>query len=308
MGHRASGDRWAGAALPVLDQEGARRLVAAYLAQQCAALVVGDQRLGAGDDSAVHDTRVAGRRIRSTLRVYSPLFDREAADALDGELRWWSGLLGAVRDLQVLQGRLDTLVSGVDPALPRDRVRARIDAALERDRLEHWTRVREAHAGVRHRALLVAVTSWGARPAWSGGVLRSSSAVATMVDRADRTVDRTLRRAAASDDLDELHRARKAAKRARYAAEVLLPVVGPAAAKSARRHERLQEALGEHRDCTVGAELLLRLGSAAGSSPGESFVFGVLHERELRRAQALRAEVQGLVRRRRRPSGSHGPR
>src|SRR6476646_6176968 len=105
MGHRASGDRWAGAALPVLDQEGARRLVAASLAQQCAALVVGDQRLGAGDDSAVHDTRVAGRRIRSTLRVYSPLFDREAADALDGELRWWSGLLGAVRDLQVLQGR-----------------------------------------------------------------------------------------------------------------------------------------------------------------------------------------------------------
>ena len=42
----------------------------------------------------VHTTRVATRRLRSTLRVFGELFDSAAAERLDGELAWYAQLLG----------------------------------------------------------------------------------------------------------------------------------------------------------------------------------------------------------------------
>ena len=54
----------------------------------------------------------------------------------------------------------------------------------------------------------------------------------------------------------ELHEVRKAAKRARYAAEVAVPSVGAPASGLARRMEDLQEVLGNHQDSLMARELL----------------------------------------------------
>lgn len=78
-----------------------------YLAEQQHALLVGDVALRHGDDSLIHRTRVATRRLRSTLRVFSPFLDSNRGRILDGELRWFAEVLGAVRDGQVLKLRLD---------------------------------------------------------------------------------------------------------------------------------------------------------------------------------------------------------
>src|SRR3954453_14512690 len=69
-------------------------------------------RAGANRE-AVHQARVATRRLRSDLRTLRPVLDREWSDHLREELRWIGGLLGRVRDADVLEER----VAGHAPAL-----------------------------------------------------------------------------------------------------------------------------------------------------------------------------------------------
>ena len=54
------------------------------------------------DPEDLHQFRVATRRLRAFLRTGSALVDPEWADGLRAELKWLGGLLGAVRDQDVL--------------------------------------------------------------------------------------------------------------------------------------------------------------------------------------------------------------
>lgn len=58
-------------------------------------------RLGE-DIEAVHDMRVATRRMRSALRLFQPFFKPKALKPFRRELRKLAGLLGDVRDLDVI--------------------------------------------------------------------------------------------------------------------------------------------------------------------------------------------------------------
>ena len=68
---------------------------------------------------AVHQARVACRRLRSDLKTYGPLLDQEWLQRTTTELRWIGGRLGQVRDADVLAVRLgvrpeDAADAGVD--------------------------------------------------------------------------------------------------------------------------------------------------------------------------------------------------
>ena len=54
---------------------------------------------------AVHQMRVAIRRMRSALQAYGGIVDRAATRKLTDELRWLAGVLGEARDLEVLHVR-----------------------------------------------------------------------------------------------------------------------------------------------------------------------------------------------------------
>src|SRR5438270_5607923 len=58
------------------------------------------------DTEAVHQTRVATRRLRSDLRTFAPLLEDAWAREVVEELRWLGSLLGGARDADVLQARL----------------------------------------------------------------------------------------------------------------------------------------------------------------------------------------------------------
>jgi CHAD domain-containing protein len=93
-----------------------------------------------------------------------------------------------------------------------------------------------------------------------------------------------------------LHGARKAAKRARYAAEAAAPVLGRKAAKARiARFRAVQEVLGEHQDSLVAADLLRRMGAVAGTTPGQNgFTYGLLYAREQQLASAARRDAASL--------------
>src|SRR5205807_5494906 len=65
-------------------------------------------RLG-GDPEYVHQARVGTRRLRSHLRTFRPLLDREWAAGLRAELSWLDDELGRARDAEVLLDRLRSL-------------------------------------------------------------------------------------------------------------------------------------------------------------------------------------------------------
>jgi CHAD domain-containing protein len=260
-----------------------------YLLEQQQAILAGDLALRRGDDSVIHQTRVATRRYRSMLRDFAPLLAGAATPALDGELRWYAGVLGAVRDLQVMQQRLLGMVDRLPDRLVLGPVRARISAQLMQEQAQAWQHVQQVLTGERYLALLEAISQFttGAPAAPSRRRLR------TLMIRADRTATKRLRKAARSGEPSALHRARKAAKRARYAGESLVSEFGGKARKQVKRNKRLQTQLGEHQDSLVSSELLLRLASIAGTTAGENgFTFGVLYEMEQDGAARIRAKLR----------------
>ena len=86
-----------------------------------------------------------------------------------------------------------------------------------------------------------------------------------------------------------LHEVRKAAKRARYAADAARPVVGKPAKNFARGMKSVQKLLGEHHDTVVIRSQLRQLGVQAHLAGENGFSFGRLHGRQ--QAAAERAEA-----------------
>ena len=57
--------------------------------------------LRAGDATALHQTRIALTRLRAAISFYSPMVADSEWPRLKAELKWFSGYLGATRDLDV---------------------------------------------------------------------------------------------------------------------------------------------------------------------------------------------------------------
>lgn len=274
---------------------GAAGPVLAYLAEQRRVMVAGDLALRRDQAEVIHKTRVAARRLRSTLRTFQRLFEEDGAADLEAELRWYAGLLGEVRDRQVLRARLEGLLDELPEEMVLGPVRARIDTELGKEQTEHWKRLQSELVGQRYLALLDALAAWVSQPPLTDEADKPVTVLPKLAGRADRKVSRRLRRATASGNVELLHSARKAAKRARYAAELIEPVAGKKkkSQKLAARYERLQNLLGEHQDSLVSADVLRRLGAKAGTTPGENgFTFGILYERELHCALAVREDAR----------------
>ena len=273
-------------------------VVSDYIATQCAAIVAGDLGLRLEHD-VTHPTRVGIRRLRSTLRTFAPLFDANAAAALETELVWFAGLLGGVRDADVLRVRLDRLVAELPGDLVMGPVAARIDNELAAERAEHWRDLVAALDSPRELALLGQVEQWRLAPpfvdAAHGPVDKvPAKRVRKHLNRARRKLEKRMKRAAKPGAQQEsmVHQARKAGKRFRYAAELAEPVIGAKASEQVAAAEALQDLLGEHQDSVVSVAALRRFGAAAGTAPGENgFTFGILLEAELQRGSEIRAQI-----------------
>ena len=238
------------------------------------------------DDEAVHQARVATRRLRSDLRTFGPLLDPAWSDPLREELRWIADLLGEVRDAEVLLARL--LDRAAD--LPtEDRTAAeRLTGRLRDRRAGLRGRLLAAMRSDRYTALLDRLVEAAREPALAPEAdAPSSEALPPLVARAWRKLRRDVRGLGESPADEALHQVRIRAKRARYAAEAVAPGVGAGPDALADAISRVQDELGELQDAVV-AEAWLR--QAAGrTGPRTAFVAGLLAGAE--REAALRARA-----------------
>lgn len=115
----------------------AHAFVRPLIRAQCAEVREGARRViasaahGAMDEEAVHDYRVALRKLRTLLKAAAPLFKRRAVDRLADGLRRFARAAGAVRDEEVLA---ETLRGLTLPAATRGRVDAWLTSRADRER------------------------------------------------------------------------------------------------------------------------------------------------------------------------------
>jgi CHAD domain-containing protein len=96
----------------------------------------------------------------------------------------------------------------------------------------------------------------------------------------------------APEDRDTaIHEARKAAKRARYAAEAAAPALGGPASRQAAQAKELQELLGDHHDSVVARTVLLGLADQARAAGEDTFPYGVMYERQAGLATEIEREL-----------------
>jgi CHAD domain-containing protein len=250
-------------------------LIGSYLDQQLEAIVRGDIALRGGQD-AVHATRVATRRYRSVLRVFGKLLDAGRAAELDTELARFGAALGEVRDRQVLRSRLDERLAELPPDVVVGPVQARIHDLIAAEQAQAEDNLAALMRTPRHFALLTELRAW--RQDLPMEYDRQADEVRRFLAKAEKKATRRLRKA--RNDDARLHRARKAAKRARYAAELCQPAFGRPAEKMAKRMKKLQRRLGERQDAVMAAEFLRRAGDAAAAAGESGFTFGLLYAGE----------------------------
>src|SRR6202171_943460 len=250
----------------------AKDVIKYVLAESIASLLRQDPLVRTSTDpEAIHQARVATRKLRSHLRTFGPLLDPEWTEPLRSELGWLAMGLGAVRDREVLLERL--------------RGRAKSLPASDQRSASSRLKVLEVEIEGLRKKVLVELSSVRYVDLLERLVL-AAHAPATLPDAEEPAVKvlpplaagpwRRLRSAVKQlpdPPADpELHRIRILAKRARYAAEAVAPGVGRAALAFARAAAQLQTVLGEHQD-SVTAQAWLRSARISGR---RAFVAGEL--------------------------------
>jgi CHAD domain-containing protein len=232
---------------------------------------------------AVHQLRTRCRRLRALLTTFSRCFDSSATGPVLEDLRWIGQVLGGPRDLEVLRETYRGLLEAQAAQLVRGFPAPWIENHLEvLHRAAHQDAL-DAMCSARYHALLERLDSWRSTPPWGDEQGRPAKRrLGRALDRQWKRMERRAVKAAADDAEDRprlLHDVRKAARRTRYAAEMLAPLLGSDARKDAKAAKRIQRVLGRHHDTVVAGERLLSLSDTAQVAGLDTFTFGVLSVR-----------------------------
>jgi triphosphatase len=245
-----------------------------------------------GDDSEdLHDMRVATRRIRSALTMFSDVLPVRFARFRD-EFGWVADALGAVRDLDVQLEQLDEWVAGSteEDAGALEPLRK----IFETQRTEARQRMLEVLDSGRYERLVGAFTA-----ALQRGPLKTSATSRQPVLRAApdlileryRTVRRRGRRIRKDALSSDYHRLRIGCKRLRYALEFLSDVYPREIPPLVKRLVAVQDILGCHQDAFVAIRRLRSTIAEPGTSlaPATTFAMGIVARRYGEQEEDLRA-------------------
>lgn len=280
-------------AIPAITKKStAGDVVLAYLHEQRAALQNQDPRVRRDEPDAVHQMRVATRRMRSALQAFGKIVDRESTRTLTDELKWLAGTLGTSRDLEVLRMRFEDNLHSLPPeevlgdvAARMTRYFAPLEAKAHKDSIA-------ALDSKRYFTLLNSIdTLLISPPLTKQASGKAKDVLPKLVEKSRHRLDVRVEAALASKHNDEpLHEARKAAKRLRYSAEVAEPALGKHATHLRKRAKDVQTLLGDHQDSVVARPVLLELGR--GDENG--FTFGLLYGKEVELAHKTEADLPAL--------------
>lgn len=219
-----------------------------------------------GDGEAVHQMRVALRRLRSALKIFRPLVAGPQLAPLREEMRWLLAQLGPARDGEVF---LSEIVAPVLEGNPDQPALAALNDYWRQEADNALAAARSAVSESRFVLLLLDLGAWVEAGSW-GDTEIGRQKLAPFARHVLKRLARKLRKAGGKHlsrlSPHDLHQVRIRGKQLRYAAEFFAPLSGKAARETLARLGKLQDVLGEINDIAVAVPRLAachHLGEAA---------------------------------------------
>lgn len=200
------------------------------------------------DPEALHDLRVAARRLRSAFKAFRGIVASNAIDPLADELKWFANELSTLREVDVEMQRLDELCEQA-PLSVRDGI-ASLRARQRTSREAARQRALKALGSRRYRRLLLALERLSLR--LPPGEITLAAMAAKAVRQAFK---RVRKRAEATPSAPaDMHELRIRTKRLRYVIEFFSSLVGKPARRVLKDLAALQDVLGTYHDAVVAAD------------------------------------------------------
>lgn len=208
------------------------------------------------DTAALHQARVAIRRLRSALTIHKSVFADRTVPRLNAELRWLAAKLGKARDIDVLLKRTG-----------EEQVRAQLLEARATAYEGAGTTLQSARA----RRLMIDLVEWMSMGEWLLDDVNAEARMTSVLGFAARTLRKMRKKVKyqghnleALDD-ESRHELRKSAKKLRYTTEFFAALYD--GKRDRRRFKRflsalegLQDSLGDLNDLSAASQTLRRLG------------------------------------------------
>jgi CHAD domain-containing protein len=249
-------------------------------------------RLGE-DPEELHEMRVATRRLRAALDLFVDVLPIRVRH-FRGELGWFAGVLGTVRDLDV---QLEAQAAMIEPG--QQELWAEFTALLVREREVAREELLAALDSVRWQRLMSGMASLAQQgPFRRSTATRAAALVAVpdLIGSRHSAVVKAARRAKRSGEAADFHRLRIRCKRLRYSLEFSAELYEGRTSRYTRQLAKLQNQLGLFQDAEVAANRLYELATTNAQLPASTiFVMGGVaeqHRREMARLlEQLPAEV-----------------
>jgi triphosphatase len=230
---------------------------------------------------AIHQMRVAMRRLRSAIKVFKDVTAGPELAEVKGDLRWLLAHLGPARDAEVF---LSEIVDPVLAAHPDDAGLIALRAHWRRDREAKLAAAIAAVNSRRYAAMILNLGRWVETGDWQahshGGARRrlAEPVTAFAARRVGKAVRRLLKEG--GETLSRLspenrHAVRIRGKQVRYAGEFFASLVPRKTTKLYLAElSQLQDVLGQLNDIAVAGSKLSGKGAEAGSSRAAGLVAG----------------------------------
>jgi inorganic triphosphatase YgiF len=220
---------------------------------------------------AVHQLRVAARRLRSALSTFRPVVEDPAYGAVKDELRWLAKSFDNARNLDVFATEV-LAPAQMTPSPPAGL--AALVAAVEAARQAARKDACETSASERFRSLMIDASAWVETGAWIAGEAGREPARAYAQRTLSRRLKKLLKRGRKLESSDDAarHKMRIGAKKLRYAAEGFASLYPDKKVDSfVGRVKDLQDSLGALNDVATAEPLIagLNLGADAAYAAGE---------------------------------------
>jgi CHAD domain-containing protein len=207
---------------------------------------------------AVHDLRVASRRLRAFLTVFEPFLDDDIMRRAEKPVKRITRAAGKLRDWDVQRGILENRLESAAADSERaaiEHVLERVDAQRARERRRAKRKLRGIDLDGVHRTVCAALGEAIAHlPAPGQNTVEFAWATLSSL------IESAARHQATVTDQNRahvMHELRVDLKRLRYALELFEPVLRPRYRELHRKIAALQELLGSHHDLVVLEDLVL---------------------------------------------------
>jgi inorganic triphosphatase YgiF len=243
----------------------------------------------AGDADGVHQMRIGLRRLRAAISLFPEILSDAQTDKIKKDLKWLSGELGPLRELDVFVTRV---VTPVKRRYARRQGMPGLSSDFEQRRTAALERAQNALRSPRYRTVALNIAAWLETGDWAkpqddlirgrGEVPIETSAAAQLARRWKKIRKRG--KSLAELNAGRRHKLRIQAKKVRYAAEFFADTFP--GKKATKRREAFLAALKGMQDC---------LGDLNDIVVHESLTTDIAKDGKRRKDKSKRAFAAGLL-------------